>query len=168
MQEFCDEKRASASCLFPQFCMCGCACVCACGGVFACVRTPAGGPLVDSSPLLRTISFCLWPQSIFRGLAPSLPGWLSSARQLLPQAKSDLACVASSIVPVAAPGNLSFRLSDQQLSLSWEQLEQQHMQGDLLAYRVQWSLGGEAQVGRWKGGNRALRARSSVFCSLFL
>lgn len=48
-------------------------------------------------------------------------------------------------VPAAAPANLSFRLSEQQLWLSWEKLEQQQMQGNLLAYRVQWSLGGEAQ-----------------------
>lgn len=49
-------------------------------------------------------------------------------------------------VPAVAPANLSFRLSEQQLWLNWERLEQQQMQGNLLAYRVQWSLGGEAQV----------------------
>lgn len=49
-------------------------------------------------------------------------------------------------VPVVAPANLSFQLSEQHLWLSWERLEQQQMQGNLLAYRVQWSLGGESQV----------------------
>lgn len=49
-------------------------------------------------------------------------------------------------MPAVAPANLSFQLLEQQLWLSWERLEQQQMQGNLLAYRVQWSLGGESQV----------------------
>lgn len=49
-------------------------------------------------------------------------------------------------MPTVAPANLTFRLSEQHLWLSWERLEQQQMQGNLQAYRVQWSLSGEAQV----------------------
>lgn len=49
-------------------------------------------------------------------------------------------------VPAVAPVNLTYELSEQQLSLSWAQLQDEKLQGKLLAYKVQWSLGGEAQV----------------------
>lgn len=49
-------------------------------------------------------------------------------------------------VPLAAPRNLTFDLSEQQLCLNWEQLQKEELQGELLAYKLQWILGGEAQV----------------------
>ncbi|KAG5857172.1 hypothetical protein ANANG_G00016290 [Anguilla anguilla] len=48
-------------------------------------------------------------------------------------------------VPSAAPRNLTFDLTEQQLSLSWAALEQEQLRGRLLSYKVQWSLGGESQ-----------------------
>nr|XP_020476991.1 tyrosine-protein kinase receptor TYRO3 isoform X2 [Monopterus albus] len=48
-------------------------------------------------------------------------------------------------VPLAAPGNLTFDLSEQQLALTWAQLQDNELQGKLLAYKLQWTLGGEAQ-----------------------
>lgn len=51
-----------------------------------------------------------------------------------------------SSVPSAAPRNLTFELSEQQLSLKWAKLQDEELQGKLLAYKVQWTLGGEAQV----------------------
>ncbi|KAI3367380.1 hypothetical protein L3Q82_026188 [Scortum barcoo] len=48
-------------------------------------------------------------------------------------------------VPSAAPRNLTFELSEQQLSLKWARLQEEELQGKLLAYKVQWTLGGEAQ-----------------------
>lgn len=53
-----------------------------------------------------------------------------------------------STVPSAAPRNLTFELSEQQLSLSWAKLQDEELQGKLLAYKVQWTLGGEPQVRR--------------------
>uniref|UniRef100_A0AAQ6AEE0 Tyrosine-protein kinase receptor TYRO3 n=1 Tax=Amphiprion ocellaris TaxID=80972 RepID=A0AAQ6AEE0_AMPOC len=49
-------------------------------------------------------------------------------------------------VPSAAPRNLTFDLSEQQLALNWAKLQDDELQGKLLAYKVQWTLGGEAQV----------------------
>uniref|UniRef100_A0A3Q3L4K1 Tyrosine-protein kinase receptor TYRO3 n=1 Tax=Mastacembelus armatus TaxID=205130 RepID=A0A3Q3L4K1_9TELE len=48
-------------------------------------------------------------------------------------------------VPSAAPRNLTFDLSEQQLSLNWAELQEDELQGKLLAYKVQWTMGGEAQ-----------------------
>ncbi|XP_029937878.1 tyrosine-protein kinase receptor TYRO3 isoform X2 [Myripristis murdjan] len=48
-------------------------------------------------------------------------------------------------VPSAAPRNLTFDLSEQHLTLRWAGLQEHELQGKLLAYKVQWSLGGEAQ-----------------------
>uniref|UniRef100_UPI0037E79F32 tyrosine-protein kinase receptor TYRO3 n=1 Tax=Semicossyphus pulcher TaxID=241346 RepID=UPI0037E79F32 len=48
-------------------------------------------------------------------------------------------------VPSAAPMNLTFSLSEQQLTLSWATLQEEELQGRLLAYKVQWTLGGEPQ-----------------------
>uniref|UniRef100_A0A671TTW6 Tyrosine-protein kinase receptor TYRO3 n=1 Tax=Sparus aurata TaxID=8175 RepID=A0A671TTW6_SPAAU len=48
-------------------------------------------------------------------------------------------------VPSAAPRNLTFDLSEQQLSLNWAKLKDDELQGKLLAYKVQWTLGGEPQ-----------------------
>ncbi|XP_011618258.2 tyrosine-protein kinase receptor TYRO3 [Takifugu rubripes] len=48
-------------------------------------------------------------------------------------------------VPSEAPRNLTFELSDDQLLLSWAVLQQEELHGNLLAYKVQWTLGGEAQ-----------------------
>ncbi|KAA0710887.1 Tyrosine-protein kinase receptor TYRO3 [Triplophysa tibetana] len=47
--------------------------------------------------------------------------------------------------PLAAPKNLTFELKDQQLTLSWALLEGAELRGRLLAYKVQWSQGGESQ-----------------------
>lgn len=49
-------------------------------------------------------------------------------------------------VPLVAPRNLTFELSDHQLVLSWAVLQEEELHGNLLAYKVQWTLGGEAQV----------------------
>lgn len=49
-------------------------------------------------------------------------------------------------MPSAAPRNLTFDLSEQQLSLKWAELQVDELQGRLLAYKVQWTVGGEAQV----------------------
>ncbi|XP_061598928.1 LOW QUALITY PROTEIN: tyrosine-protein kinase receptor TYRO3 [Cololabis saira] len=48
-------------------------------------------------------------------------------------------------VPSAAPRNLTFQLSEQQLALRWVQLQDDELQGKLLAYKLQWTLGVEAQ-----------------------
>ncbi|XP_070697774.1 LOW QUALITY PROTEIN: tyrosine-protein kinase receptor TYRO3 [Pempheris klunzingeri] len=48
-------------------------------------------------------------------------------------------------VPAAAPRNLTFELSEQQLMLNWARLQEEELQGKLLAYKVQWTLGGEPQ-----------------------
>ncbi|KAM4625804.1 tyrosine-protein kinase receptor TYRO3 [Polymixia lowei] len=65
-------------------------------------------------------------------------------------------------VPSAAPRNLTFDLTEQQLLLNWAALEEEELQGKLLAYKVQWNLGGEGQeallfkenVARLSGGGR--------------
>lgn len=48
-------------------------------------------------------------------------------------------------VPMVAPRNLTFDLSDSQLTLQWAGLREDQLQGRLQAYRVQWSLGPETQ-----------------------
>ncbi|XP_047467328.1 tyrosine-protein kinase receptor TYRO3 [Mugil cephalus] len=48
-------------------------------------------------------------------------------------------------VPSVPPRNLTFQLSEQQLSLRWAGLQEEELQGKLLAYKLQWSLAGEAQ-----------------------
>ncbi|XP_015230415.1 PREDICTED: tyrosine-protein kinase receptor TYRO3 [Cyprinodon variegatus] len=48
-------------------------------------------------------------------------------------------------VPSAAPRNLSFQLSEQQLFLQWARLKEDELQGRLLAYKLQWTHGGEPQ-----------------------
>ncbi|XP_051942058.1 tyrosine-protein kinase receptor TYRO3 [Hippocampus zosterae] len=48
-------------------------------------------------------------------------------------------------VPAAAPRNLTFDLSEHQLSLAWAELREEELQGELLAYKVRWILGGERQ-----------------------
>ncbi|XP_040055764.1 tyrosine-protein kinase receptor TYRO3 [Gasterosteus aculeatus] len=47
--------------------------------------------------------------------------------------------------PSSAPRNLSFQLSEQHLALDWAGLQEEQLRGRLLAYKVQWTLGGEAQ-----------------------
>lgn len=49
-------------------------------------------------------------------------------------------------VPLAAPKNLTFHLTEQQLSLNWAALEEEELNGRLMAYKVQWNVGGESQV----------------------
>ena len=49
--------------------------------------------------------------------------------------------------PSVAPGNLTFDLRDQELRLGWAGLAGAELRGRLLAYKLQWSLGGERQVG---------------------
>ncbi|XP_077395133.1 tyrosine-protein kinase receptor TYRO3 isoform X2 [Festucalex cinctus] len=48
-------------------------------------------------------------------------------------------------VPSAAPRNLTFNLSERQLSLQWAELREEELQGELLAYKVQWMVGEERQ-----------------------
>ncbi|KAM6912838.1 tyrosine-protein kinase receptor TYRO3 [Xenentodon cancila] len=48
-------------------------------------------------------------------------------------------------VPSAAPRNLTFQLSEQQLAIQWAELQEDELQGKLLAYKLQWTLGGESQ-----------------------
>lgn len=50
-----------------------------------------------------------------------------------------------------APVNLTFDLTEQQLFLKWAELQVDEIQGKLLAYKVQWTLAGEAQVRCEKG-----------------
>lgn len=52
----------------------------------------------------------------------------------------------SDTVPSAAPKNLTFHLKEQQLTLTWAALEEEELNGRLLAYKVQWNVGGENQV----------------------
>ncbi|XP_037342593.2 tyrosine-protein kinase receptor TYRO3 isoform X1 [Pungitius pungitius] len=47
--------------------------------------------------------------------------------------------------PSSAPRNFSFQLSEQHLALNWAGLQEEELQGRLLAYKVQWTVGGEAQ-----------------------
>uniref|UniRef100_A0A4W6FDE3 Tyrosine-protein kinase receptor TYRO3 n=1 Tax=Lates calcarifer TaxID=8187 RepID=A0A4W6FDE3_LATCA len=73
-------------------------------------------------------------------------------------------------VPSVAPRNLTFDLSEQQLSLNWAKLQEDELQGKLLAYKVQWTLGGEPQEpllfkGNWaqlSGGGRFFNASFQV------
>ncbi|KAM9466367.1 tyrosine-protein kinase receptor TYRO3 [Clarias gariepinus] len=51
----------------------------------------------------------------------------------------------SEAVPSAAPKNLSFQLTEQQLTLTWAALEGEELNGRLLAYKLQWNVGGESQ-----------------------
>lgn len=48
-------------------------------------------------------------------------------------------------VPSASPKNLTFHLTEQQLTLTWAALEEEELNGRLLAYKVQWNVGGENQ-----------------------
>ncbi|XP_049595826.1 tyrosine-protein kinase receptor TYRO3 isoform X4 [Syngnathus scovelli] len=48
-------------------------------------------------------------------------------------------------VPSVAPGNLTFQLLERLLSLRWAELREEELQGQLLAYKLQWILGGERQ-----------------------
>ncbi|XP_062379192.1 tyrosine-protein kinase receptor TYRO3 [Sardina pilchardus] len=73
-------------------------------------------------------------------------------------------------VPLAAPKNLTFDLSEQQLTLTWAALEEEELGGQLQAYKVQWSLGGESQdallykenVAHLSGGGRFFNATFQV------
>uniref|UniRef100_A0A8P4KMU9 Tyrosine-protein kinase receptor TYRO3 n=1 Tax=Dicentrarchus labrax TaxID=13489 RepID=A0A8P4KMU9_DICLA len=60
-----------------------------------------------------------------------------------------------------APRNLTFELSEQQLSLNWARLQDEDLQGKLLAYKVQWTLGGEPQVRTFLSVSGQLGAISS-------
>ncbi|KAJ8353575.1 hypothetical protein SKAU_G00211420 [Synaphobranchus kaupii] len=73
-------------------------------------------------------------------------------------------------VPSAAPRNLTFQLTEQQLSLSWAALEQEELQGRLQSYKVQWNLGGDRQeallfkenMAHLSGGGRFFNATFQV------
>ncbi|XP_030641036.1 tyrosine-protein kinase receptor TYRO3 [Chanos chanos] len=73
-------------------------------------------------------------------------------------------------VPSAAPKNFTFELTEQQLSLRWAALEEEELHGRLLAYKVQWTLGGESQdallfkenVAHLAGGGRFFNATFQV------
>ncbi|XP_055029209.2 tyrosine-protein kinase receptor TYRO3 [Misgurnus anguillicaudatus] len=47
--------------------------------------------------------------------------------------------------PLVAPKNLTFELTEQQLTLSWAALDEADLRGRLLEYKVQWCQGGESQ-----------------------
>ncbi|XP_030614963.1 tyrosine-protein kinase receptor TYRO3 [Archocentrus centrarchus] len=73
-------------------------------------------------------------------------------------------------VPSVAPVNLTFDLSEQQLFLKWAELQEDELQGKLLAYKVQWTLAGETQEpllfkensARLSGGGRFFNASFQV------
>lgn len=73
-------------------------------------------------------------------------------------------------VPSMAPVNLTFDLSEQQLFLKWSELQEDELQGKLLAYKVQWTLAGETQEpllfkensARLSGGGRFFNASFQV------
>ncbi|XP_035850297.1 tyrosine-protein kinase receptor TYRO3 isoform X2 [Sander lucioperca] len=73
-------------------------------------------------------------------------------------------------VPSAAPRNLTFDLSEQQLLLRWAALQEDELQGKLLAYKLQWMLGGEPQepllfkenAAQLSGGGRFFNASFQV------
>ncbi|XP_007251958.2 tyrosine-protein kinase receptor TYRO3 [Astyanax mexicanus] len=73
-------------------------------------------------------------------------------------------------VPAAAPKNFTFELTEQQLSLKWAALEEEELNGRLLAYKVQWNLGGESQepllfkenIAHMSGGGRFFNATFQV------
>uniref|UniRef100_A0A3Q2NVB3 TYRO3 protein tyrosine kinase n=1 Tax=Fundulus heteroclitus TaxID=8078 RepID=A0A3Q2NVB3_FUNHE len=48
-------------------------------------------------------------------------------------------------VPSVAPKNLSLEMSEEQLSLRWARLKEDELQGKLVAYKLQWTHGGEPQ-----------------------
>uniref|UniRef100_A0A3Q3A1Q0 Tyrosine-protein kinase receptor TYRO3 n=1 Tax=Kryptolebias marmoratus TaxID=37003 RepID=A0A3Q3A1Q0_KRYMA len=74
--------------------------------------------------------------------------------------------------PSAAPRNLTFDLSEQQLSVRWAELQEEELRGKLLAYKLQWTLGGEEQFqepllfkqnsARLSGGGRFFNATLQV------
>ncbi|XP_070984954.1 tyrosine-protein kinase receptor TYRO3-like isoform X1 [Oncorhynchus clarkii lewisi] len=73
-------------------------------------------------------------------------------------------------VPSAAPRNLTFELTEQHLSLNWASLDDKELQGKLMAYKVQWNLGGEGQeallfkenMAHLSGGGRFFNATFQV------
>ncbi|CAB1335473.1 unnamed protein product [Coregonus sp. 'balchen'] len=73
-------------------------------------------------------------------------------------------------VPSAAPRNLTFELTEQQLSLNWATLDDEELHGKLMAYKVQWNLGGEGQeallfkenMAHLSGGGRFFNATFQV------
>ncbi|XP_056151969.1 tyrosine-protein kinase receptor TYRO3 [Lampris incognitus] len=73
-------------------------------------------------------------------------------------------------VPSAAPRNLTFDLTEQRLSLRWAELDEEELHGKLLAYKVQWTLGGEGQeallfkenVAHLSGGGRFFNSTFQV------
>ncbi|XP_026008200.1 tyrosine-protein kinase receptor TYRO3 isoform X5 [Astatotilapia calliptera] len=68
--------------------------------------------------------------------------WLGGVQEGEPRPSPSILHVP---VPSAAPRNLTFDLSEQQLFLKWAELQVDELQGRLLAYKVQWTVGGEAQ-----------------------
>ncbi|XP_034015234.1 tyrosine-protein kinase receptor TYRO3 [Thalassophryne amazonica] len=66
-------------------------------------------------------------------------------------------------VPSGAPRNLTFDLSEEELALSWAELREEELQGKLLAYKVQWTLGGEPQEPLLFKDNRARLMGSGRF-----
>uniref|UniRef100_A0AAY4BTF3 Tyrosine-protein kinase receptor TYRO3 n=1 Tax=Denticeps clupeoides TaxID=299321 RepID=A0AAY4BTF3_9TELE len=73
-------------------------------------------------------------------------------------------------VPLVAPKNLTFDLTEQQLSLSWATLKEEELRGRLQAYKIQWDQGGVSQdellfkenVARLSGGGRFFNATFQV------
>ncbi|KAM9777689.1 tyrosine-protein kinase receptor TYRO3 [Neosynchiropus ocellatus] len=47
--------------------------------------------------------------------------------------------------PSTAPRNLTFELTEKLLTLKWAELQEEELQGNLVAYKVQWTRGGEQQ-----------------------
>ncbi|XP_076022117.1 tyrosine-protein kinase receptor TYRO3 [Genypterus blacodes] len=73
-------------------------------------------------------------------------------------------------VPASAPRNLTFDLLERHLLLNWADLREEELQGKLLAYKVQWTLGGEPQepllfkenMAQLAGGGRFLNTSFQV------
>ncbi|XP_055013910.1 tyrosine-protein kinase receptor TYRO3 [Boleophthalmus pectinirostris] len=71
---------------------------------------------------------------------------VSCTNQLGPSPDSDwINFTTPESVPMVAPRNLTFDLSESQLTLRWAGLQENELQGKLQAYKVQWSLGSETQ-----------------------
>ncbi|XP_028293535.1 tyrosine-protein kinase receptor TYRO3 isoform X2 [Gouania willdenowi] len=66
-------------------------------------------------------------------------------------------------VPLVAPGNLTFDLSEQLLSLRWRPLQEEELQGKLRVYRLQWTQAGETQEPLLFKESQALLSGASRF-----
>ncbi|MBN3326249.1 TYRO3 kinase, partial [Atractosteus spatula] len=70
-------------------------------------------------------------------------------------------------VPMVAPLNLTVQLTEQQLSLRWEALEAEQLNGVLWGYRVQWELGGKSQELQFRENKANLSSEGQFFNASF-